>query len=636
MSQTSYNLHVNRALQAIAQRFKNETPPECITQIGPIPPYTNSFTQQVNIDENVSTNSGQVSDIDVQPDYRMIILSLNYYITSMYPEMNFKPYPAMTPPALMAYYLALFYVFALLNDDANIRHQQSAYAHQVSTTRNLDRILYKLRRLPVPKFIIEMLLGLQRGYDQRKQHMKFVNTLACYDLTLDFGRTPPIAVYLAAHNVIASIAPNNTIPVLLNHWYQTQILSLPTELRVANYLGIADDETTYLNWFAHMNTTLFNPVNNRSQTVRPTTMPMPLFPQSLGNDTAVVNPYIHLLGLDNNNLNTVETILGSIATCISETYSDCKQIGSIIDIGHNTLILNHMYLRTPVPTWHHRKIINTRDGMTFTDVTTYTTRNQFKTTPTFGDIVTIKYPESSTYDRALYLIKAKKYDKTKSPISFSIFNPLTDVNPDVRHFCPFESGTNQIHSNIIIGRLIECDELTSVDVPQPNPLNGILKENCYYLESAVPFDSIRSPNFINAQNPSHSIRTRTPLNPRTPTTRMSLIDRAIDRLPRFGPQIIGEVPATLPGYHATEHIPSTSYGSTSICYTIKQGSIAPDVPTGITKISAWSSYRWLNPYSHTSVNIRNRKFMLLNFRTQHGTNVTLVETPHPALCIPRS
>lgn len=632
---TSYNMHVNRAIQTIAARFKNDYIPETVTQTGPIPEYKNTFVTLVDIDNNISTNSGPNSVIDVQPDFRNIILSLNYYITKEYPDMNFKPFPAVTPPALMAYYLALFYIHALLNDDENIRTEQSKYSHAVSTTRNLDRILYKMRRYPVPPFIVEMLKGLSRGRDPRKQNLLYVNSLACFDLALDYGRTPPIMLYLAAHNIIASNQANTALSTLIDLWNNTVIVSRPTQLTVANYLGVNATPAEHLNWFAHMNRTLFNPVTNRSQTVRPTLMPVQLYAQDYTNDATNVNPYTHLLCLQDDNIVTVEETLDAISKIIDVTYPNCPQIGSLVKPTYDTLILNHYYSNMPIPTWHNMKLAAATDKPTYINAQTYASKVNFKTIPGRGNLLTVKVPAlKSTFDKALYLATGEKYKDASSSIKFATFDPFTDVTPDIRHFCPHETSNEAIASNIMIGRHIEVEEITSTAVPQPNPLNTIMTENCYFLESGIPLASIRNCDLDTAS--SFGILQTQPHTPRQPAVRMDLIDRSIDRLPIFGPATQTAIPAILPGYHATTDIPDTRFGCNSICYQIQNGSSTTRLPIAQRSATVWSSYRYFNIHQSEEVPIRNRKLLLVNFRTLHGTNVTLVETPHPTLCISRN
>lgn len=633
MAQTTYNVHISRALQNIASRFKNVLIDEAITQIGPIVPYTNTFVAQVDVDSNVSTNNGPVSVIDVQCDYRNVILALNYYITHHYPDLDIKPYPATTPASIMAYCLAMFYGHALLSDDSNQRREPSTYAKDFKLRQNLDRFTYKLRRYPVPPFVVELLKGLERGCDPRKPELYYVHNFTCFDLSLDYGRTPPIMLYLAAHNVIASNPANSPIDTLLQEWFNTEILRTPTSICVSNYLGTFYDQNYHMNWFAHMNTTLFNPVTNRTLTVRPTFMRIPLRPQELGGEAPSINPYVHTLGADPYNLSLVETVLDATAACISASFSNCPQLGSLINNKMNTMIMNHYYQPIAYPTWHSRKSL--KAGTSTASSKEAAEKLSFKQVETFPTGTFVKTPANpaSIYPQ-WYMATPDKRNEKKSSIKSDIFDVERDITPDVRHFCPLETSNEAIYSNLVLGRHIEHDELTSASVPQPNPQNTILIENGFFLESAIPASSIQPPN--TGEDEHFNIIHRTPHPIKRPAVRIDLIDRSIDRLPRFGPIILAAPTAPPIGFEPEIDIPSTTIGCNSIAFKIRKGTDATSIPTGLRKVRVWSSYRYFNIHASTSVAIQHRKLFLTNFRTMHGTNVTLVETPSPISCIPRS
>lgn len=632
MAQSSYGMHVNRALQKIAARFKNDIAPENVTQIGPVPEFMNEFTKQVDVDSNVSDNQGPNAIIDVQPDYRNIILAINFYITREYPEINVKPYPALTPAALMAYYLALFYAHALLSDDINIRQVQSRHAHAFQTSRLLDGPLAAIRNFPVPPFIVEMLQGLQRGIDDRKTRLFYVNSFACYDLLLDYGRTPPISVYLSAHNITASKQANTPVIELTDEWMNTTILQQPIELKVANYFGVYHENQLFMNWFYHPNATLINPVTNRYHTTRPTLMPQPLAPQNLGNDSATINPYVHLLCLDDSNVVTVMQALTSVSRCVKATYPSSVPLGSLVKPTSNSLIMNHYYSNYMLPTWH-KETIKVDKARTTINANTFASATGFKKPITKSPSILLTAPNSTSMELQLYLATASKFVSTNNKyIQSSVFSNITDINGDIRHFCPFETSTECIQSNIVIGRHIEVEEITSSAVPQPNPENDIIKENSFFLESAIPISNIK---FINSPDePAVQIAKTHVHTSRRPAVRMDLFDRSIDRLPQFPDMIHVALPPELPGYNRTENIPDVRFGCNSVAFTIRNGSNETVLSPIRRKLIAWSSYRYYNTQQYATVTERNRKLLLVNFRTLHGTNVTLVETPHPAICIP--
>lgn len=630
-------MHIQRALQRIADRFKNEKIIDCVTQTGPKPKYINDFKNKVNVDENVTNSSGPVSTIDVQPDYRLPILAINYCITKEYPNMDIKPYPALTPIALMAYNLALLYIFALTNDDVNIRRRKSVYAHELTTSKHLDRIISRLRNLPVPPYMMQIINNLVSGFDERKENLRYVNSLACFDIEYDFGRTPPIIMYLIAHNLIASRPGNANPDEIFAEWANTRIMTAPFPLYVANYLGSHDQVDMYANWFSRVNRTLFNPVTNRTLTVRPTLMRVDTVPQIFDVQTQDINPYIHLLGLDTENMAIIESDLISIASCISETYRNCPTIGSLVKFQKSTAILNHYYSNFPLPTWHHRTPVVKSATQCYSNITsaTYAKRIGFKVSapPTLTKSIPIP-AETSLYEPVLYLVKNKKMKASDSCVKFKDFDIYSDIEPDVRHFCPFESSNENIFSNIITGRAIETEELTSCAVPQPNPDNTVMTENCYFLESAIPLSQIVPITGTNGQQYPIVLTQHYPA--RLPAVRIDILDRAIDRLPIFGEDLHGPVEQGLPGYDPQEFVPHPQYACNSLCYTISEGATETSINAALRKVKAWSSYRYLNIHQNDNVASRNRKMMLVNFRTLHGTNITLVETAHPSVCIPKS
>lgn len=637
MAQTSYNIHIQRALKAIAERFQNELAASAVTQTGPLPKYINDLFKKVNVDTNIVGNTGPNSIIDVQPDYRMIILSITFYIVKEYPDMDIKPYPTLTPVALMAYNLALLYIFALVNDDANIRYVKSKYSREISTTRHLDRILAKFRTFPVPPYLMQLIQALQAGYDERKENLRYVNSLACFDLDYDFGRTPPIMIYLIAHNLIASRPGNANPDDIFAEWVNTQIMNAPRALYVNNYLGTHEELGVYTNWFSQSNRMLFNPVTNRTLTVRPTFMRSDTMSQAFNVTTENINPYIHLLGLDTNNRSIIEADLTATSKCIENTYPNCPTIGSLAVVAKNSNILNHYYSNIALPTWHSiaPRARGVNETHTRVSAITFADRINYKATGNYSFNSTVKFPATeSAYDPPLYLAENKAPATADIPIVQKLFDDQNDIQPDVRHFCPFETSNENIFSNVITGRTIETEEITSCAVPQPNPRNSILTENCFFLESAIPISHVTP---INSQpNSSLPIVVREFHSSKLPAVRIDLIDRSIDRLPRFAAAIHGDIANGLPGYDMLDAVPHPQHACNSISYTIDEGPAESMIDKDLRKVRAWSSYRYYNLHQSDNVPIRNRKLMLLNFRTLHGTNVPLVETPHPSICIPKN
>ncbi|XP_031639808.1 uncharacterized protein LOC116351805 [Contarinia nasturtii] len=426
MAENGYHIHITKAMESIANRFKNISVDDMNKIIGEVPEYQNTYPQRVAVEKNTSRNNGPTAIIDVQPDYRNIILYINYHVTREYPEIIVKGYPALTPPSLTGYLLALVYAYALLNDDENVRTMKSTYAHEFTTRRNLDRILTDLRRLPVPKFMMPLFTSLFAGFDERKPNILFVNSLACYDIEYD-GRTPPINLYFTAHNIIASRPANLTPTALTEEWMNTTLVQHPVILTVSNFLGTRIENLEYYNWFCQINTALFNPVTMRSNTVRPTFRQMETFPQNVGNNLDNVNPYIHLLNLDDVNLFTTQGILNDIGKSISEHFDGCLPLGQIEHSATGRQIINHYYQPVTLPTYSRQPATASTTSKRV-DPQTFANGMHFIKPPIINANVTIAIPEeSASMHKHLYLAHEEPYSRENDPIQYQEFDISTHL-----------------------------------------------------------------------------------------------------------------------------------------------------------------------------------------------------------------
>lgn len=631
MAQTSYHMHVSNAIKRIQERFKTIDPADLCGQTGPTPLFKNMYPKRINIQDNLAADAGPDAILDIQPDFRNIILYINYFVTHHYPDFDTKSHPCLTPMSLTGYLLAIVYAAALHNDCENVRGEKSDYAKEFCTTKGLDRIASLLKRMPVPPFMQSLLSSLYTANDERKENIKYVFTLACFDLKYDFSRTPPIMIYFAAHHLISTLQTNQPPEQVLQTWYLTQIMAAPTPLHVYNYMGIHLGNHDYVNWFTEIHLSLFNPVTTRSNTLRPTFRHMLLHAQDLDVPEDHVNPYIHLLGLDPDNIHTTESILTDLATTVHDLYPDSVLLGQIEYETKGNQIMNHYYQRVLLPTGHLCRADPKCDPA---KPAVYAKASTFKVKPSPKATIKISDPGlSSEIAPTLYLASRQQYSETDDPIKFDPFDRTDDVVDDIRHFCPFETKNEDIYYSIIKGVLVECEEIDSASVPQPNPHNTISRENSYFLESAIPLSRIRP--LIPTENDQFDVIARDINRPQHPVVRADLFDRSIDRLPFFNRIIHDAIPDRIPGFNPVPGIRQTSLGCTSLCYTIASGTNSTVISTGTRLIRAWSSIRYLNTNQHHNVDIRNRKYMLINARTIHGTNITLVQTPHPSKCIPR-
>lgn len=630
MSNSAYNMHASSKAKAIAERFKNLLPDEANTHVGPVPHFKNDYPERISIEKNSQQSTGPSAIIDVQPDFRNIIQYICYYVTKLYNQFDVRPQPFITPPSLTAYCLALVYGYGLLNDEENVRTEESHYAQDFNATYGLDDAKTQIRNMFVPNFMIPLLNGLSVTADERRPELKFVYSLASFDLEYDFGRTIPISVFITAHNILASQAANQAPSAIYDKWHNTTIVEVPTQLKVANYLGVGRTPD-HENWFSQLCGSLFNPVTMRTNSIRPVFGQIQFESQELEDNMMNINPYIHLLSLDATNARTTTKAFRDMSQSIHEISNANVKLGTVEYESKGNQLISHYYSRFQIPTYHFDKIADTatrQPGKLKTFVKTHKilTMDEINPTNELAD------PGDKTlYSESIYLTNLETYVPRNDPDQPKEFNIYTDVLDSVRHLSPYETKREELFFNIIHGKVIESEEIDSICVPQPNPDNSIAVENSYFLESAVPFTQITPMTGRDIhlyQRKSHSVT--------KPVIRAVLYDRSQDWLPTFTENVTHVENSLLRGFTRTPDIPSGERACNSIAFQIKSETTSTVIPAITRKIYAWSCYRYINTKQDSTVPIRNKKLMLLNLRSLFGTNATLVETPNPSAIIPQS
>lgn len=627
---SSYNQQASAKAREIGARFQNLTPAECQSMIGPVPEYKNTYPERVRIEENVQQSSGPQKVIDVQLDFRNCILYIIYHVSKIYSDLQFKPEPLLTPASLTGYCLSLIYSQALLNDNDNVRTKESQFVRDFNATYNLDDTTTSIRNLIVPPFMTSLLKGLATCKDENKPNLTLVYSLAAFDLELDFGRTPPISLFMTAHNIIASEAANQAPVTLYEKWYGTDLMEAPRNYKVGNYLGIGRAQNLD-NWFHQACTSLFNPVTLRSNTVRPTFGRIPYIAQNFTEDQNNVNPYIHLLALDEDNQSTTIRALEDISNSIENTMNATLKLGEIEFDTKGTQLFSHYYQRIQLPTYHVSDIVKIENAKYVQSRTYVQTNGLFNTTYPVPKTTLIDPNDFPEVNKALYLTDGKTYTAENDPDKIEEFSPIHHITDRVRHLSPFETKSEELFFNIIHGKLIEVEEIDSFAVPQPNPSHSVATENSYFLESAIPYLHIKP----FGEN-DHQVFKRSEHTTRMPVVRMSLYDRTIDTLPRYAIGTIYHEDHLLNGFSPITNVPDPARACNSVSFTIMNETDSTTIKTHHRKVFAWSSYRYINDEQDEILPRHSRTYMLLNFRTLYGTNATLVETLNPVTIIPRS
>lgn len=565
MTQSAYGIQMNKALKELSDRFKTSHLEDTNPVNGQPPPYVNEYVSRVSAALNIAQSNGPDEIIDVQFDYRNSVLYIINCVTKQFPDYMIKPHPCLTPMSIIGYSLALLYALGLLNDDENIRSERSVYAKAFANDRLLGPVMNELRNLHVPPFMEQLLTSTTRSTDDRKQNLKFVYSLACFDYTHDFGRCFPINIFFLAHHFIATRQSNADITQTLNLWLTTQVMARPQGYNVAQYFGMDPNNVNETNWLSLVVLQAFNPTTTRLLTARPTLNQMNISPQRFdGINVDNLNPYMHLLCLDPQNIKEIRKILASISTAVKDIYPSAKTLTEIQQTEPNQQLLNHYYQGIIAPTCH---TIPTPNVQTTSSTATIQSKVKFLTRQTFDPKLKFTQPKIETLLRpCLYRSTNDNYDEKKDPIEFIELNPFYPPIDNIRHFLPNDTKPQAIFQNIISGKMIETGELDSVAVPHINPHNSVIKENSFFLESAIPITRI-SPIIPGENLAIHQVA-RTVHDPTAPAVRMDLLQREIDRIPIFGPRIAAHIDTTIPGYTTKYNLPHTQFACNSIGYKI--------------------------------------------------------------------
>lgn len=514
-----FTIRPNTAATTLAARYdRSHSQPDP----APEPNYKDDILDRINAEQNVSLTDGPTTIIDVQPDYRYVLITIIYHVTRIYATLDQRNNPMITPASLTAYCLSLVYGFALISDSENIRLNKSAYADSFLDNPARRDLLIELERSHVPAFMRNILTGLMPTFDPRRPDVSFVNSLAAYNLQYDFGRSFPITMFLKAHHLVAT-KPSNSPPVtIFNDWLQRPLTENGVVLTPANLLGIGIQTGNYDNWLTLRVRSLFNPVTSRSNTNRPTFAPIVTFPFTTTNWE--VNPYIYLLGADKDNVSTVTTFIKSMSSIVEEQISGSEQLGSLFNVTSGIQIMTHFYHGAALPTWHYLIAKPTEDEVS---ATRYATTLKFLVDPpSNGNGTDIPYPEKDdVIDKLLYLVKKTRDTSSDSPRTYLNFDSDNHVTPDVRYFDPYSYTPSTLPYTMMTGLCIESEEIDGFTVPQPSPTDSLYTDNSHVLQSAIPLKFIKKASTIGDASTPTSILDRGDHDPNAPKVSVSLYDQ---------------------------------------------------------------------------------------------------------------
>lgn len=633
MSDNAYFLHASSQAKKIASKAKGFTPKERGGKIPPLPAFFNNIISRLNIEENIEQTDGPTKIIDVQPDFRNVVLAINYHITRHYADLNQKINPDLTPASMMAYCLTVVYGLALLYDDENARTVRSQYSSEFIADSKRLLLREYIARMYVPPFLEPILESMYQTSSQTRRKLLYVYSLAGFQLEYDYGRAFPVSMYLKAHDIIASSPTNQDPNATLWTWINSHVMTVPTDLRIGQLLGVSLPHANHLNWFAAANFTLFNPVTARSNTTRPTFKRIPVIPFNSQVDITAINPYIYLLNATPQNVTPMTNFIKTMSDLFTKDFPGGKQLGLHSQQSTGTQIISHYYLPPMLPTYHKGIMEQTTDINTDDDFCqAIHDFAPFREQP----VINLPYPDPQPDNFLDFLYLVNPEENARNPDVREEYISSLHQLPEVRHFLPQDMNPEYIYFNTISGKSIETAEIAGFSVPVPNPSQPLRVENGHFLDSALPLLSIRKHTTFdgNAANAVSFVQ-RAEYRDNEPIMHFDLYDRSITRANYYA-QDVHNRPDILvyTGYTPEKGVNDINRSSTVHSYKISKGTTIPNLNTPPETYYAWSSYRHLNPEASNTLPINQRLYMILNFRTLYGTNATMSQTIHPAELIP--
>lgn len=632
-SSNGYYLHAKASMDVLFERFKNKTVNDQYPLDTEPPDYKNDMFTVMKMTNQLRLDEGKAYTIDVQPDYRNVFLTLNHHIGRIYSSLDPKTCSYFTPSGLMAYCLSLVYAHALLNDCENIRNPRSQHAHEFYANRSRCDLIHKLQQAFVPDFMANILNALHHGFDERKDTIRFVHSLACYSLKHDYGRSLPISIYLKAHDITASTRSNTEPHDLFEKWIQFNVTAGAQALTVGNIIGAGTPDGDYLSWILNAHNSLFNPVTQRTNTMRP--MFSRVHAETYNIPTyAGFNPYIYLLHAHDDAVDVTINFIQSVSSALNSQYTNGKRLDFYNNVEPSNHILTHYYTQATLPTYHTLTLTPTDDVISHT---TYAAKVKFAIEGNIRAETRIKAPTDLTpAQAALYLVENKPYDPNSPARPSELYNASLHLRPDIMLFSPFEQKPLSYYFAIICGLSIESSEIDGFSVPIPDIERSLESENSLFFESAIPFSHIWPHTQYGQEGRSFVPRTRA--HGEKPSVSITLFDSGEHRFPKVGQNltIVPAENAQIPGFQPeSNHTRCAKAASkTTFKYNFEDDTNTTTCPVEFFYL--WSSYRWLNNEHSTHNNAQNTKFMIANFRTIYGTNVTMSQLQHVSLKLQQS
>jgi hypothetical protein len=622
---TPFEIRNHAALASFAKRF---APTVNQADEAPVPPTEVDYYKFMNMPQNVELSDSEPYTIDVQNDFRYIFAFIAFHVTALYPEANVKGHPAISPPSLIAYCLAIVYAH-ILTCDLSSRRTCSDYANVFRNDNHLKDYLSTLLNANIPPFLMPLLSQLAPTTDPRRTLIEYVPSLAGFSFIHDFGRTIPIHALLAAHQLVATSRSNLDPADVLLKLYKTELITVnTTPYRIGNLFGTHYNNQvhnfTHSNWLNLILESVFNPIVGRALTQKPTFSRIPIHSYTVP-DPDDVNPYIYALSATDDNLDVVSDFIRSASRFTKAETSNSIVLGQLLQSITGITILTHSVEPPTLPTWTHLEI--SADAIPTHEAThiNFASHTRFLSRPT-ALTGTITYPpDLGTTPQTLLLMTDVDADPNNYPVEFLTFDGKIHISPQVLYFQPYDVSPSALAHTITLGLKIESSEIDGITVPTEHPTQSLSDNNSMLLQSAIRLDKIARTNMT--ADPT-IIRSRTLLDASNQPLGLAISNMSINVLPSFvKTQVPTVFPSTLPGFTSVAQHTDPKFAFNYSASKVNNPGTLPD-----QFIHLWSSYRYVSRLKRPTA---TEKFMFSSFRPIYGTNVTLSRSRNPNLIIPK-
>lgn len=607
----------------------------------PQPTISDDIANAMHLDRIANTDVGPHITIDVQPDFRNILIQLIDHSVKIFRMMQQYEVPGVTPATILAYQLQSIYLYGTIADTWLIREVTSKYGKDFINNEEYNQYLHLASWNIVPPHLETILDGLQFTFDPRRKNVAFIYSFAAFNFKHDFGRTFPIHMFIILHNIITRRMKDSTADEIWLEWLRSPIIrNDESTVYVGNIIGALYNDNIVENYLTKKLKSLLTPVMVTRRMQKQYLKEFDIEPLQFPDDgIECTNPYAYLLGASNENIATLMSFTNEFRAFFCQAFKKHTLLGALYGKESGTSLMNHYYTQSQIPTFHMMEI-KMEDKPKMQTTSSFATTLKYKNHD-YQDSWTEFLPleDVDSYTKSIMLYEDKKPSKTsKHNERLQSVNVNRDSKPDILIMSPWNTGISSLYFPVTTGLVIESEEIDGFHIPSPNIEISLHDDNSSILNSALLMKMTKPSYEFDGEHPIQVYK-RENDNPDTTKVNMSLYDMTNHRLPRYPAMIVNEITDNLlPGFTKT-YTSNEERASNTVAFSLKKLkdqlkesiSIESHLPHTLL---AWSCYRWINPSQSREKDSENYTYFLMNMRTNYGTFPTVVKAPHPSIIIP--